>query len=336
VWAPPLSTFGYDLVAGLQVGEFHTSASFGGGGKVSAKLSSMAGRNSREVTLEEAAELLQVHYMTVYKYVRTGRIRAERHPGRWVIDSRDLEAFHDKSAALRTRSAPGRVARPAQRWAARAKRLMARMVAGDGPGSWSIIESALVSGSPADMYLRLLAPALKQVGDSWSRGDVSIADEHRATAVALGLTGRLSPLFAHRGPSRAATVLLAGAEGDPHVVPLLMVADALRAEGWSIVNLGADVPRADLLATARATANLQAVGISLSSERTAARTAKNIRALRAECPDVAVLLGGPAATSVQMAQALGADGWAPDLAGAAKLVNDLVAAPEPRLPDVTP
>ena len=204
---------------------------------------------------------------------------------------------------------------------------MARMIAGDGPGSWSIIESSLVSGRPSDMYLQLLAPALRQVGDGWSRGDVSIADEHRATAVALGLAGRLSPLFVRRGPSRAATVLLAGAEGDPHVVPLLMVADALRAEGWGIVNLGADVPRAELLATAQATGHLRAVGISLSSERRAARTAKNIRALRAACPDVPVLLGGPAAGSEQVARELGADGWAQDLAGAAKLVNDLAARP---------
>ena len=212
----------------------------------------MAVGDSQEITLEEAAELLRVHYMTVYKYVRTGRIRAERRKGRWVIDSSDLEAFHDSSEAPQARSASGPGAGPAQRWAGRAKRLMARMIAGDGPGSWSIIESSLVSGSPSDMYLQLLAPALRQVGDGWSRGDVSIADEHRATAVALGLAGRLSPLFVRRGPLGQATVLLAGAEGDTHVVPLLMVADALRAEGWSIVNLGADVPRAELLATAQA------------------------------------------------------------------------------------
>jgi len=283
--------------------------------------------NSQEITLEEAAELLRVHYMTVYKYVRTGRIRAERRQGRWVIDSSDLEAFHDSSDAPQARSAPGPGAGPAQRWAGRAKRLMARMIAGDGPGSWSIIESSLVSGSPSDMYLQLLAPALRQVGDGWSRGDVSIADEHRATAVALGLAGRLSPLFVRRGPSRAATVLLAGAEGDTHMVPLLMVADALRAEGWSIVNLGADVPRAELLATARTTSHLRAVGISLSSEHRAASTAKNIRALRDACPDVPVLLGGPAAESEQLARELGADGWAQDLVGAAKLVNDLAARP---------
>jgi MerR family transcriptional regulator, light-induced transcriptional regulator len=202
---------------------------------------------------------------------------------------------------------------------------MARMLEGDGPGSWAIIESALVSGSPSDMYLQLLGPALRWIGDGWSRGATSIADEHRATAIALGLAGRLSPLFVRRGPTRPGTILLAGAEGDTHVIPLLMVADALRAEGWGIVNLGADVPRAELVATAQGTRHLIAVGISLGSERNAARTSKNIRSLRVACPDAPVLLGGPAAGPEQMALDLGADGWAPDMAGAAKLVNDLVA-----------
>ena len=92
------------------------------------------------------------------------------------------------------------------------------------------------------MYLQLLAPALRQVGDGWSRGDVSIADEHRATAVVWAWPEGSAPCSSAGAPPRAATVLLAGAEGDPHVVPLLMVADALRAEGWGIVNLGATCP----------------------------------------------------------------------------------------------
>jgi excisionase family DNA binding protein len=279
--------------------------------------------NNQAMTLEEAADLLQVHYMTVYKYVRTGRISAEQREGRWVIDRDDLQAFRNRSGKRPRRSASGTSSTP--RWEGRAERLMARMRVGDGLGSWSIIESALVSGSPSDMYVNLLGPALRQIGDGWSRGAISIADEHRATAVALGLAGRLSPLVVRRGPPRAGTVLLAGAEGDTHLIPLLMVADALRADGWSVVNLGADVPRAELVATAQGTEHLSAVGISLGSERNAARTSKNIRSLRTACPGVPVLLGGPAAGPERMARDLGADGWASDLVGTTKLVNDLVA-----------
>ena len=56
----------------------------------------MTVENSQEMTLEEAAELLRVHYMTVYKYVRTGRIRAEQPPGSMGHRLGDLEAFRDE------------------------------------------------------------------------------------------------------------------------------------------------------------------------------------------------------------------------------------------------
>ena len=37
------------------------------------------------VTLHEAAKRLGVHYMTAYRYVRTGRLPAERDGAHWLI-----------------------------------------------------------------------------------------------------------------------------------------------------------------------------------------------------------------------------------------------------------
>jgi excisionase family DNA binding protein len=42
---------------------------------------------STDITLTEAAELLGVHYMTAYKYVRTGRLAATKVGGGWRISS---------------------------------------------------------------------------------------------------------------------------------------------------------------------------------------------------------------------------------------------------------
>ena len=111
------------------------------------------------------------------------------------------------------------------------------------------------------------------------------------------------------------------------MIPLLMVADALRADGWGIVNLGADVPRAELLATAQGHRHLRAVGISLSSERNAARTSKNIRSLRATRPDVPILLGGPAAELEKWRESSEPTAGRATWPARAKLVNELVARP---------
>ena len=66
-----------------------------------------------------------------------------------------------------------------------------------------MVEAALASGmEPADIHLELLAPALRSIGDGWEAGRLSVADEHRASAVAGRLIGRLGPRFARRGRKR--------------------------------------------------------------------------------------------------------------------------------------
>lgn len=43
----------------------------------------------------------------------------------------------------------------------------------------------------SDMIVGILHPALCRIGDLWERGEISVADEHRFTAFALGLIDRL-------------------------------------------------------------------------------------------------------------------------------------------------
>ena len=69
-------------------------------------------------------------------------------------------------------------------------KLAARMVAGDEPGAWGVVEAALASGvEAADVYLDLLVPALELVGDGWAVGELTVADEHRATTISAPAGG---------------------------------------------------------------------------------------------------------------------------------------------------
>ena len=176
------------------------------------------------------------------------------------------------------------------------------------------------------MYTDLLAPALRSLGDGWAAGDLSVAQEHQATAVALGIVGRLGHLFRRRGRRRSGQVILAGVEGDSHAIPLMMVADMLSAGGFEVVHLGADVPVTTLVPFAAATRDLCAVGLSASTDASAERAARAIAALREQVGPVPVIVGGPAVASEDAARALGADGWAPDAAGALEVVLTLTAA----------
>ena len=281
------------------------------------------------VSIEEAADRLGVHYMTVYRYVRIGRLAAERQQGRWRIRVADLQKIAAPPAVT---APPGRRNSARRRgndpWARRAAGLGDRLLAGDAAGAWAIIESALMSGTPSDVHLRVLAPCLEQIGTEWEKGRISVAEEHRATAVALGIVGRLGPLFGRRGRRRPGVVLLAGAEGDPHAIPLAMVADHMRAEGFDVIHLGADVPVHTLVSMAVA-ADLIAVGISASTAAGLKNAARAVRMLHRRLPGIPVLLGGPAVRSEEAARQAGADGWAPDAAAAADLLVDRRNNPRP-------
>jgi excisionase family DNA binding protein len=268
---------------------------------------------AESLTLDEVAARLGVHYMTVYRYVRLGRLRASQHNGRWLVAAHEVD-----------RIAAGRQPRPAIRQARdhgdQADRLFLRMLAGDGPGSWAVAEQALTVSAPDEVYVDVLAPALRRVGEGWANGELTVADEHRASAVAMRMLGRLSTTFARRGRRRPGTVLIAGASEDPHLMPAAMVADVLRGAGWTVVDLGPDVPRASLLEVAATTPDLVAVGLSVSVDRYLGTVAGTVQALRAAHPDTVLIAGGPAVKDEAVAVRLGVDGWAPDAKAAASLL----------------
>jgi excisionase family DNA binding protein len=271
------------------------------------------------LSIEKAAGLLGLHYMTVYRYIRTGRLAAEYRDGRWQILSEDVEALLPPGRADRRRAAQAGGARKSARsLEGAAGRMLDRLLAGDGPGAWLIVEQALLTAAPSDVYLLVLAPSLRTIGEHWESGRISVGEEHRATAMALGIVGRLGPLFGRPGRRRRTSVLLAGAEGDPHVIPLMMVGDLLRSGGLNVVQLGADVP-VDTVVAMAAASEPSVVGLSASTDPTVASAARGISELHRQLAGVPVMLGGPAVPSATVAERAGADGWAGDGASAVDL-----------------
>ena len=162
------------------------------------------GGGSREpdLTLQEAADLLGVHYMTAYRYVRTGRLPGTRVGAHWHVRHADLDKI--TAAAPAGRNAATRRA-PKKDYV---RRLTSLLVQGDEAEAWRLLQAALASAySPEDLYLDVLGPAMRRVGDDWATGRLDVADEHRATVVMYRLVGRLGPLFARRGTTRGAIVL---------------------------------------------------------------------------------------------------------------------------------
>lgn len=298
---------------GRSLGESSTQ---GASGRPPTRSSSQASAPGGALTLEEAARQLGVHYMTVYRYVRLGRLNATQHGGRWFVRPEDLDRLAP--------SPPPAGGRRRRTWEPRQERLVSRLVDGDALGCWAIVEQAMTAGaSPTDVYLRLLAPALRLVGDQWKTGVLDVGDEHRATAVALRLMGRLGPSFTRSGRRRPGAVLFGGAQGDPHLIPAAMVTDVLRGAGRTVIDLGANVPQSSFLLAASRAQGLAAVGVSVSADLAKPAAAATLRALHTAHPTVLLLAGGPAVGSLAEARDLGAHAWAPDAVAVAERLEGI-------------
>lgn len=267
------------------------------------------------ISLQEAADRLGVHYMTVYRYVRLGKLPATKSGGTWQVATSDLEDMQRVDDS----SVP---ARPPADWSGR---LQARLLEGDEPGSWGVVEGALASGmDPSEIYTDVLGPALVGVGERWHDGEISVASEHLASAVASRIIGRLGPRFLRKGRSRG-RVIITEPEGERHSMPAAMLSDLLRGVGFEVTDLGADVPAEALAEVVERTDSLVAVCISATRPGSDREIRAAIDAVRG-VTDVLVLVGGAAIADADHATVLGADGWAPDGSGAVQLVADRVAA----------
>jgi methanogenic corrinoid protein MtbC1 len=89
------------------------------------------------------------------------------------------------------------------------------------------------------LLAEVLLPYLAELGDRWSRGEASVAQEHFASGL---LRGRLLGLARGWGLGDGPLALLACLPGELHDLGLLAFGLALRARGWRVVYLGPDAP----------------------------------------------------------------------------------------------
>jgi excisionase family DNA binding protein len=253
---------------------------------------------AKPLTLQQASDKLGVHYMTIYRYVRTGKLPATRVGGSWRVDPGDLAQM--KPAVSRS---------PAARAVATRTQLEARLLAGDEPGAWGVLESALASEhSPNEALLQLVAPALESIGDRWHAGELTVADEHRASAVAMRLISRIGARFVPRGPKRG-SVVITTPPAELHSGPVAIAADLLRWAGFDAIELGANTPADALAQTLAAVPDLLAVALACTTEVSTTSVRRVITHLHGALPSITVLIGGAAIADAGQARRLGADGF---------------------------
>jgi MerR family transcriptional regulator, light-induced transcriptional regulator len=139
----------------------------------------------------------------------------------------------------------------------------------DDSGAHAAFDRLLATFTFETIARDVILPFLRELGDRWERGEVSVAQEHFASNL---LRGRLLSLA--RGWDRGVgpRAVLACAPGERHEIALIVFGIALRDEGWRITYLGADTPvgslspegAAAIVVAATSQARLKAVATELA------------------------------------------------------------------------
>jgi excisionase family DNA binding protein len=244
--------------------------------------------------LRDAAEVLGVHYQTAYAWVRQGVLPARKTGRGYDVSEGDV-------SALAARRASGTAPRPQIRvrdWPAQADRLHAAIMLGDETLARHVF-ARLARGVPlTELCERVIAPALRRVGDEWAAGAVTIAAEHRASAICE----RLIAARTHQPQGRPRGVaVVTTPPGERHGLPALMATACLREDRWLVHHLSADLPVAEVTGLARQAGAALAV-LSSATTGGAQRAAEEAGEITRAAPGLHVLAGRPGDTLTELRQ----------------------------------
>jgi DNA-binding transcriptional MerR regulator len=160
----------------------------------------------------------------------------------------------------------------------------------DEDGANRALDRLIAAVSVETVMREVLLPYLRILGDRWARGDVSVAQEHFASAL---LRGRLLGLARGWGTGSGPTLVLACPPGEEHDLGLIMFGIAASRRGRRITYLGQDTPFSTIEAT------IDAVGPELVVFAVAEGTSlgRHVRAIRALAKRVPVAVGGAGITA---------------------------------------
>lgn len=238
------------------------------------------------LSLREAADFLGVHYQTAYGWVRQGLLPAKKVGRSYQVNVADVHSL----GVQRTAGTPPRPEVRVRNWQPQADRFYDALVAGDERLVQTRLDR-LAPGVPfSELCERVIAPALRRIGDDWAVGDVTIAVEHRASATCERL---IAPLAARqpRGRPRGVAVT-ATPPGERHGLPALMAAGTLREDHWLVQHLATDLPANEVGRLAHDVA-ARLVVLSAATEEGAERGAAEAAQLAQAYPGLLVLAGRP-------------------------------------------
>ena len=130
------------------------------------------------------------------------------------------------------------------------RQLQAALDSFDETAAQRVLERLFVAYTPVTVIRDVLLPYMREVGERWASGHLSVAQEHFASNF---LHARLLAMARGWDRGLGARVLVACAPGEHHTLGVIAFGVAMHALGWRVVYLGAATPMETVAQAATAT-----------------------------------------------------------------------------------
>ena len=183
---------------------------------------------------------------------------------------------------------------------------------------------ALEDHSEMEVIDRLLIPALDAVGERYERQEIFLPQLINAANAACAGFDLIKRRIAQKGEASLSRgkILLATVQGDVHDIGKNIVKVVLENYGYTVIDLGRDVPAQKIVDTA-IRENVKLVGLSALMTTTVVSMKETIAALRKSGHDCKIMVGGAVLTR-EYAMQIGADYYAKDAKQGADIAKQVL------------
>lgn len=187
------------------------------------------------------------------------------------------------------------------------------IIDGDVSKAAELTRAALGAGTPAiEVLNKGLLTGMKTVGGRFRSGEFFLPEVLLAGEAMKAAMAALRPALQKEGALSRGKVAIGTVKDDIHDIGKNLVIMMLQGNGWEVTDLGIDVPTEQFVSVVRET-ELDILGMSALLTTTIPRLKEAIDALKAAGlrDKVKIMVGGVPVTQ-EFADAIGADGYAPN------------------------
>jgi methanogenic corrinoid protein MtbC1 len=188
-------------------------------------------------------------------------------------------------------------------------------------GADELTRQVLDIGIGPDVILFACNAGMQRIGERFGRNEVYVPELLMAAKAMNAVMAHLKPFFKSGSIKAKGKMILGTVAGDLHDIGKNLVSMVIEGNGWEVLDLGVDVKTGKFIEKIKENPEC-VVGLSALLTTTMANMSNTVKEIKTQFPETIIIVGG-APLTLQTAEQMGADGYAPDPQGAVAFLNHL-------------